>query len=85
MSALDRVHAPGRAARTPYYPTHRVRAGHTHSVRSVARGSQYTDRVHRVQVERAEICRLETARGDCTRWPQDQACYPAHCVQERVK
>lgn len=27
MSVLDRVHAPGCAARTPYNPTHRVRAG----------------------------------------------------------
>ena len=45
---LNRAHAPGRAARGPYYPTHRVRAWRTHSVRAVSQGCMgLTERTER--------------------------------------
>jgi hypothetical protein len=71
VCVLDRVHALGRAARTPYYPTHRVRARHTHSVRGVARGykRQTACTARRLNVQK--VARWDRGAGIAIRWPSD--------------
>lgn len=78
---LDRVHAPGRAARTPYYPTHRVRAGKRtqcawlHAVRHRETGC--TACSSNVQSFAHSGLRAEAE----LRWPRDRTRNPARPVQ----
>jgi hypothetical protein len=82
---LNRVHALGSAARTPFYPTHRVRARHTHSVRWVARGSKRQTACTARRLNVQKIARWDWRAGTSRGWPRDRANYPAHFVQRPVK
>lgn len=83
--AVDRVHAPGRAARTPFYPTHRVRARHTHSVQWVARGSQWMTACTACSLNVQSFADSALRAGAALGWPRDRTNDPAHPVQELVK